>query len=388
MLHTLAIGAATLAGAGMVQAALGAGLVRRFTRQPLAAQAATAVTLLKPLHGAEPLLAEALESCFRINHPCFQLVFGVQDPRDPAIGVVQALRARFPAVDVALVIDPTPHGINRKVANLINMLPAARHDTLVIADSDIHVTPDYLDSLLAALAQPGTGLVTTLYAGLPSTPGIVGQMGTAYIDQVFLPGALLARAMGRQDCLGATMALTRHTLRRIGGFEALSDHLADDAVLGHLVAATGQRVALATTIPATTVPERALPRLFEHELRWARTIRHLEPVGFVLSVVQYPLFWAALALAASGGAPWACAVFAACWVGRWAVGAMLGRALRRATPARALASRVPFWLLPLRDIMSITVILASYRTSRVSWRGQVLRATPPRLAVDRALAGD
>ena len=100
--------------------------------------------------------------------PTWQIVFGVQDAADPAVAVVRRLQARFPAVDIALVADPTLHGRNRKVGNLINMMPAARHDVLVIADSDVHVRPDYLDRLVAALEQPGVGLVTTLYAGLPA----------------------------------------------------------------------------------------------------------------------------------------------------------------------------------------------------------------------------
>ncbi len=125
------------------------------------------------------------------------------------------------------------------------MLPAARHDVLVIADSDVHVRPDYLERLVAALEAPGVGLVTTLYAGLPASPALPAQLGATQITHGFLPGALLARALGRQDCLGATMCLRRADLERIGGFAALVDHLADDNVLGRRIQRSGLDVGLA-----------------------------------------------------------------------------------------------------------------------------------------------
>lgn len=368
---------AVLAGlslAGAAQSAAGWLAVRRFSRQPSAAPSfRPPVTVLKPLHGDEPLLEDALASYCEQDYSEFQLVFGVQDSADPALRVLRRLRARFPDVDMAVVVDPTPHGANRKVANLINMAPQIRHDVLVIADSDIHAAPDYLSQLVASLMQPGVGLVTTLYAGLASGTTLTGRLGAEQINHAFLPGALMARGLGRQDCLGATMALTRETLDSVGGLHALSNHLADDAVLGRLVKAQGLSIALATTVPATTVAEVCLPELFEHELRWARTIQSLEAVGFAMSCVQYPLFWAALAVGLSGGAAWAWLGFALAWLVRGAAGYGIDRAL-------GLAPSAGLWSLPLRDLMSIAVMLASYRSDRVAWRGQILRATRPRLA--------
>ena len=107
--------------------------------------------MLKPLHGDEPLLEEALASVCRQNYPALQVVFGVQDAADTALPVVRRLQARFPGCDIAVVVEPDGHGANRKVGNLINMLPAAKHDVLVIADSDVHVAPDWLRRLVAAL---------------------------------------------------------------------------------------------------------------------------------------------------------------------------------------------------------------------------------------------
>jgi ceramide glucosyltransferase len=280
------------------------------------------------------------------------------------------------------VVYPTHHGPNRKVANLINMLPAAKYDVLVIADSDLHAAPNYLRLLASALREPGTGLVTTLYSGLPAPPrrpsrapreggwrggGLAPVLGAIQINQYFLPGALLARATGRQDCLGATMSLRRETLERIGGLPALVDHLADDNVLGTLVQRLGLKVALADTVPATTVPETTLAALWHHELRWARTIRTLVPVQFAASVLQYPLAWAALAVVLAQGALWSVTWFAAAWLVR----AFAARGIDRAL---ALANRTPIWLLPLRELMSVAVMAASYTGRNVDWRGHTLQA--------------
>jgi len=364
----LAILAAVLSFAGLAQAVAGYVAARRFVGRPRLAAGHRPVTVLKPLHGDEPMLEQALASICAQDYGEYQVVFGVQSPGDPALAVLERLRARFPGCDIAVVVDPTPHGSNHKIGNLINMLPAAKHGVLMIADSDVHCAPDYLDRIVAALDVPGTGLVTTLYVGLPATRSLAGRLGAAWIDFSFVPGALVARWLGRQDCLGATMALRRDTLAAIGGLPALADHLADDFVLGALVRKQGLAVRLADTVPATTVPETTLAELFRHELRWARTIRKLVPVQFALSALQYPLFWAALAVVLAGGAFWAVGLF----VVAWAVRAVAALALVKTGLVRA----APVWLLPLRDLMSVFVLLASHGGDRVEWRGHVLHATP------------
>jgi ceramide glucosyltransferase len=334
------------------------------------------VTVLKPLHGDEPLLEAALASICEQDYADWQVVFGVQDAADPAVAVVRRLQARYPDCDITLVVDPATHGANRKVGNLINMLPAARHDVLVIADSDLHVEPDYLQRLVTALAEPGTGLVTTLYAGLPADQSVAARLGATQITHGFLPGALLARTFGRQDSLGATMCLRRETLVRIGGLQALVDHLADDNVLGKLVQALGLQVRLADTVPLTTVPETRMHTLFRHELRWARTIRTLVPLQFAVSALRYPLFWATLTMVAAGGSAWSVALFAITWVMRALAAAGIDRTLSPKLGGRVYP--VPVSLLPLRDLLSITVMVASYAGKRVDWRGYSLHAGTPR----------
>ena len=346
---------------------------RRFAGAPAEAAAdGPPVLLLKPLHGDEPLLEEALASMCQQRYPRLRIVCGVQRGDDPAISVVQRVRARFPAVPLQLVVDSTPHGTNHKVANLINMVaatpPADAEEVVVIADSDIHAAPDWLARVVAALARPGVGLATTLYVGLAARGSRVERLGCSWITHTFLPGALLARGMGRQDCLGATMALRAGTLAQVGGLPALANHLADDNELGRLVRAQGLGVALAGTVPATTVAERGLGELWRHELRWARTIRALVPGAFAASAVQYPIAWALLAWVASGLEAWAGWGVALAW----AVRALAARGIDRALAHGG--TEVPVVLLPMRDVLSLAVVAAAFLGRRVVWRGQVLEA--------------
>jgi ceramide glucosyltransferase len=376
ILDVLVVLTAGASVAGLLQALAGSLLVQRFARRRANPDTTLPpITVLKPLYGDEPLLEQALASICVQDYPDWQVVFGVQRADDPAIAVVDRLRLRFPDRDLVLVVDPTLHGPNRKVGNLMNMLPSAHHDVLVIADSDLHVRPDYLRRLIASLAEPGVGLVTTLYAGLPAHRRLPALLGATQITHGFLPSALLARGLGRRDCLGATMCLDRDMLARIGGFEALVPHLADDNVLGQLVRRAGFGVALADTVPATTVPEATLRALFRHELRWARTIRALEPVGFAASVLQYGLFWALMMVILTGGTVWAWVLFLLSWVLRAVAAHEIDRALSR--ELGTLAFRCPVWLLPLRDLMSVVVFVASHAGTTVDWRGHGMHADTP-----------
>jgi ceramide glucosyltransferase len=366
-LTLIADATALFAGAGLLQAGAAVHALKRFNRQPRAQlEVRPPVSILKPLKGDEPLLEAALASFCTQSYPAFQLVFGVQDRNDPAIAVVDRLRLLFPQLDIAMVIDETGHGGNGKIANLINMWPAAKHDIIVLADSDVHVTPHFLERIVAALAAPDVGAVTALYAGFASGGSIAGRFGAAQINHVFLPGVLIGRMLGRQDCLGAALALRRSTLIRIGGLPALLPHLADDAALGHLVRRLGLRIALAPSLVVTTVSEETLPALFRHELRWARTIRALEPLTYATSLLQYPVFWALATIVASGFRVWALG-FA---VAVWAVRAMEARAMARQLERGGFSG----WLLPLRECLSIVVLLASYLGNRVVWRGSSMAA--------------
>ena len=371
--HGIALLAAVLAALGILQCLAGWFATFRFAALPtLEPVRLPPVTLLKPLCGNEPLLEESLASCCAQTYPTCQIVFGVQDPDDAALLVVERLRAKFPDLEKAIIVDPKIHGPNLKIANLINMLPAARHNILVFSDSDLHVAPDYLEHLVAALEQPGVGLISTLYLGRPAGTGFWQSLGATQISHVFLPGTLLARALGRQDCLGNTMVLHRETLERAGGLHGLVGELADDNLLGQRVRALGLKVGLADIVTAATVPESSLAAMWQHELRWARTIRALAPAAFAASALQYPIFWAFIALLLSHAAPWAVALAALSWLVRAGAAYGIEHALR--SRLSRPATPTPSWLLPLRDFLSIAIIVASFAGSRVVWRGHILNA--------------
>ncbi|GBR04767.1 bacteriohopanetetrol glucosamine biosynthesis glycosyltransferase HpnI [Asaia siamensis] len=379
-LNWLGYASAALAVAGCAQSAIGAGLIiafrgsekRRIARIPSSPGPQPAVTVLKPLHGDEPLLEDALRSFCEQDYPIYQIVFGVQRHDDSAIEIVRRLIADYPERDMTLVIDDTQHGTNRKIANLINMYPSVKHDILVISDSDIHVQRDYLRDVVSTIQQPDTGLVTTLYAGLPASTALVREFAASQINHNFMPGVMMSRLLGRQDCLGATMALRRSLLERVGGLAALADHVADDAILGQLVRAHGKKIALAPCMTWTTVAEDTAGDMIAHELRWGRTVKNVEPVGYGLSAIQLPLFWSSVVLFCCWPARWALWFFIAAWAVRGLSALVIDRSLGRLTPA-------VYALFPLREWLSAAIMVGSARGQRVAWRGQTLhirRAAP------------
>jgi ceramide glucosyltransferase len=341
----------------------------RFARRPLpAAVRPAAVSVLKPLHGAEPGLYENLRSFVEQDYPAVQIVLGVNHPQDGALDAARALIRDFPGDDVALVVDRRIRGSNQKVANLENMLAAARHDTLVLADSDMRVNPRYLAAVAAPLADSGVGVVTCLYKGA-STGGFWSDLGALQINFSFLTNALLGDALGiGRGCFGATIALRRATLRRIGGFARVRDELADDQRIGDAVRAQGLAVVLSPYLVEAQVWEPSLAALWRHELRWARTVRGIAPIGFAGSAATHPLAIALLAAIIAGFGSIAGILLAATCVLRWAAAGALARAL--GLPVRRL------WLLPLRDVLSFAVFVASFFGRRVSWRDQNLHVEP------------
>jgi len=246
---------------------------------------------LKPLCGIEPRLYENLVTFCEQAHPCFQLLFGVSSPVDPAIGVVRRLHAAYPQCDIELVIDSRVHGSNLKVSNLINMAQRARHDVIVLADSDITVGPDYLDTVTAPLVNPYTGVVTCLNRA-QGIGGFWPRVGALFINEWFAPSVRVAHAGGsRRFGFGATLALRRTTLDEIGGFETLKDCLADDYWLAEHARKLGLNTVLSATMVATDVIEPTFTALWLREMRWLRTIRSVNPLGFAFLFITFTSPW-------------------------------------------------------------------------------------------------
>lgn len=352
------LAAATLAG--MAFQVAGALLLRRFrhgaapppgTRPP--------VTILKPLCGAEPHLAEDLATFWRPDWPDLRMVCGVADAADPAAEVVRRMQADLPGADIRLVVGGPAHAANAKVANLLNMLEQAGDGILVIADSDMRAPPCYLEAVSAALAAPGVGLATCLYVGRAGS-GLYSRLGAMGINHGFLPAALTARALGRADgCFGATMALRRVTLESAGGLAVCADALADDYRLGQAVRALGLSIALVPLAVSTRVHEPDFATLTAHELRWARTVAAVAPLSFALSVISQP----ALAWVAAAAGAWA--LLPAALVCRWA-------AVRAEERALSLPA-APLWLIAARDLLSLAVFVAAFCGRTVEWRGRRYR---------------
>lgn len=318
-----------------------------------------AVTMLKPICGAEPRLYECLRSFCLLDYAPLQIIFGVGDPADPAIAIVERLIAEFPACDLTLVIDRAVHGTNLKVCNLINMYRSAKHEIIVVSDSDTEVAADCLGALVTPLSDPEVGAVTCLYKGMPAE-GLASTLGALFINDWFLASAVVdAEMRDIAYCFGPITALRRAALDAMGGFGALSSHLADDFMMGRMIVKAGYKVRLAPYVADIVVAEDG-PSLLHHELRWARTVRSVKPVEHFMSVVMellplllllllpYPKLggWAIL------GAVVTLRVLLH-YVVRWRFGIT--------TPAKP-------WLLPLRECLCFGIWLASFKSTNVSWR--------------------
>ncbi|MHB1565182.1 MAG: bacteriohopanetetrol glucosamine biosynthesis glycosyltransferase HpnI [Acidiferrobacter sp.] len=321
---------------------------------------APGVSVLKPLCGADPGLYAALRSFCLQDYPVFQLLFGLRDPADPAGAVVARLKAEFPQHDIGLIIEPRLIGMNYKVSNLAHLLPHARHAYLVLADADITVGRDYLQAVVAPLADPGVGIVTCLYKGRAG-PGRAARVGALFINSWFVPSVLLARRLGSTAfAFGATIALRRDTLDAIGGFAPLASQLADDFVIGARTRALGRRTVLSTYLVETAVTEPGWATLLAHQLRWWRTIRVVNARGYAAAVLSLglPVALVGAALAADG-----------LGIGLVFLALVLRLVLHYAVSRRL---RVPAdWvLLPVADVLLFAVWIGGFLGRRVRWRDQ------------------
>jgi len=352
-----------LALVGAVYTLMSAAIVGRFARTRMsAARELPPVTLLKPLHFDSPGLEEDLDTFLNQDYPSpIQIVFGVQDAADPAIAVVNHLKARHPGIDIELVIDPRRYGSNAKICNLINMAEHAKHGVLVLSDSDIAVPRDYLTQVVGALSQPGIGAVTCPYTGHAgaSAWSTLAAMGTSYN---FLPDMVFGTWWGIADaCLGSTIALTRATLDNIGGFDAFSNYLADDYEIGRAIRHRGQRIAVLPMAGSHRSTEETLADLFHHELRWSRTVRVLRPASHAGAVITHPFPLALAGFALLGVHMVPLAVVVLTLLARWTLKSQVERAFS--------AGSGPAWLLPVRDTISVAVFMASFFGQKVAWRG-------------------
>lgn len=356
----------SLAVCGALYACVATWAIWRFTRRAATAPASKpSISVLKPLHGDEPELYENLASfCAQDYAGPVQLILGAQDQADPALEVAARLKRAFPDRDIVLVADPTPHGTNRKIGNLINMTAHATGEVIVISDSDVRLPVDALVRIVATLLAPGVGLIHCLYRGRP-TSSAWSKLAALDVNTRFAPSVVVGEALGAHPCLGPTMALRAEVLAAIGGLQVLADVLADDFELGRAVRAAGYRIAWPPMVIDHVFPETSAREMLNHEMRWARTIRLVEPAGYLGSMIIHVTPLALIGAALTGLTGGSLALLA---------GLIVFRQVQALVLSKLMASDESLlWLLPLRDVLAFGVFFAAIFGDRVEWRGNLLR---------------
>ena len=380
MPHSLALAvelltaAFTLAGMGYLLAATLAAHAFLFERRPAEGSFAPGVTILKSLKGRDPGMLDAFRSHCRQDYAGnYELLFGVASLDDPAASAVLALQREFPERAIRLIECPFRLGTNGKVSTLVQLVKHARYSYWLINDSDITVSPRYLDRVMAHFGPKGdektkkpVGLVTALYRGLAHGT-LPSQLEALGIAVEFQPSVLLARILegGLRYGLGSTLAVRREAVEAIGGLSVLVNHLADDYELGARVHDAGYAIALSHEPVETSVPAYTWRGFFDHQLRWFRTVRDARPAGYVGLVFTHALAWAALNVLASGLSPLSLWLLALTFFLRLSLAMTVGVRILR--DHQVLPS---LWMLPLRDLIGMGLWIAGFAGNSIIWRGE------------------
>jgi ceramide glucosyltransferase len=333
--------------------------------RPTVAEATPPISILKPLKGTDPEIYECLRSHCLQDYPEYEIIFGASDANDPAIATVKKLQSEFPANRIQLIVCPKILGANLKVSNLAQMLPLARHDHLIVNDSDIRVERNYLRRVIAPLADPTVGMVTCLYRGV-AAPTLGSRLEALGISTDFCAGVLVARQVegGMRFGLGSTLAFRRGDVQPIGGFESFADYLADDYELGRRIADLGLKVELSDVVVETVLPPYSMRNFLQHQLRWSRAIRDARARGYIGLIFTFGLMWSVVTVISANGSRWSWELFASVTFLRLLVALVIGRVV---LADRQLLRNL--WLIPLRDLTAVAVWIASFAGHTVSWRG-------------------
>jgi ceramide glucosyltransferase len=327
------------------------------------------VSVLKPLKGLDiELYANLATLCHQRYAAPVQLIFGVADHDDPAIGVVRRLQREFPTVDILLVIDERVYGTNYKVSNLYNMYREAKHEVIVLADSDIRVGPDYLARVVEPLEDAKVGLATCVYRAV-NTGGGPTLIESLFVNTDFAALVMLARKVEKSSyAFGATIAIRREVLDQIGGFLPIANLLADDYEIGYRVAKHGYRLELSPEVVDTVLAVRTWRRLFDHQLRWARTYRVNRPGGYFGSILTHGTFWAVANLLYNGFGPWSCIASGGVIALRYLVAGRMAW-----THLKTDLTLPQFLLVGPKDLFLTLVWFAAFVGNDVVWSGHRFR---------------
>ncbi|HVO61138.1 MAG TPA: bacteriohopanetetrol glucosamine biosynthesis glycosyltransferase HpnI [Terriglobales bacterium] len=323
------------------------------------------VSILKPLRGTDPEMLESLRSHCLLQYPAYEILFAVHDPDDPALSLVERLKSEFPERDVRIFVCPHVLGANIKVSNLVQLLPHAKYEYLVVNDSDIRVAPDYLSRVIAPFADNRVGMVTCLYRGVAERT-LWSKLESLGISTDFCLGVLVANALEGEVrfALGSTLAFRRQELVQVGGFESLVDYLADDYELGARISQTGRCVQIADTVVETSLPRYSWREFVAHQLRWERGIRASRPGGYFGLCLTYVVPWAILTLLFARGMWWSWLLLAIALVVRLAAAFTVGVTVLKDPQVQRF-----WWLIPIRDCIALVLWAWAYTGSTVQWRG-------------------
>ncbi len=354
--------------------------VLHFRRQalPLDLSFTPPVSLLKPLHGGEPHLAEHLEGFFQQDYPAYEILFCARSLHDAGLATAREVAARYPAIPARFLTSGEPPFANAKVASLDRMAQSAQHDILIVSDSDVRVRAQYLRSVVAPLQDPAVGLVTCPYRGVPSqaVPGRVPRAAAlwARLEGVGMSiemtaGVLVANLLeGMHFALGPTMAVRSACVRQIGGFRVLGQYCADDFLLGQMVAAKGHRAVLSHHAIDHIVLNTGFVDSMRHQVRWSKSTRFSRPKGHFGTSLTFSMPFALLACATALFLHWPWLAAAALGWGilnRMLLAAVVGMG---AVQERSLVRTM--LLYPVRDLMGFCFWMASYGSSTILWRGE------------------
>jgi ceramide glucosyltransferase len=334
------------------------------------------LSLIKPLHGAEPGLEDHLATFFEQDYPVYEVLFCARSANDDGLNLARRVAAKYPGIPAQfLSTEGHPDYINAKVASMEKMEAAATHDIFVISDSDVRVTPDYLRAVALPFADPQVGGMTCIYRGVAAEGGFWARIEAVGMSVEMTAGVLAARAVeGMQFVLGPTMAFRRETIRRIGGFKVTADYCADDFILGNEAHKHGEAVVLSHHSIDHMVINSSFWSSMKHQVRWMKSTRFSRPKGHFGTAITFSLPYGILALigaAALGHTQLGVAIFAWSLLTRLVLAIAVGRMVAR--------DRSWFGLLvlyPVRDLMGIGFWAASYWGRQILWRGKVFELFP------------
>lgn len=334
------------------------------------------LSLLKPLHGAEPGLEAYLTTFFEQVYPVYEILFCARTAEDAGLAIARHVAERYPEVPVQfLATGGEPDYINAKVASLELMEKHARHDILVISDSDVRVGPDYLQAVALPFAEPTVGGSTCLYRGVAAEGGLWARLEAVGMSVEMSAGVLVARSIeGMQFTLGPTMAFRRETIRKMGGFAVTADYCADDFVLGNEAHKHGDTVVLSHHAIDHMVIHASFWQSMLHQVRWMKSTRFSRPKGHFGTALTFSMPFALLGLGAGlalGHAGIGAGLLLWGLVLRWLLAAGVGNWVVGDSSWFSLLV-----LYPVRDLMGFLFWAASYTSSKIHWRGRKLRLLP------------